>query len=58
MPSSADLFGTLDEAYSGKESNGPRRKYYRITQKGREYLQDSVSDWRTISRIVSEIGIR
>lgn len=48
----------LTEAYYGKESNGPRRKYYRILDKGRESLQKSIDDWRNIQFIVNEIGIK
>ena len=31
------------EIYYGNESNGPQRKYYRITEEGREYLEDRKS---------------
>ena len=45
------------EAYYGKESNGPQRKYYRITEKGREYLDNSIKSWRQIRNAVESLGI-
>lgn len=45
------------EIYYGEESNGPQRKYYRITEKGKKYLEDSVESWRQIRDIVGELGI-
>jgi len=41
----------------GQESNGPTRKYYRITKKGYEVLDNNIESWRRIRRIVEEIGI-
>lgn len=43
--------------YYGMESNGPQRKYYTITEKGREHLQHSIEDWVQLKDIVKEIGI-
>lgn len=48
----------LTEAYYGQVSNGPRRKYYRILDKGRESLKKSITDWKNIMLIVEEIGIK
>ena len=48
----------LTEVYYGQVSNGPQRKYYRILDKGRENLQNSIIDWKNISIIVNEIGIK
>ena len=45
------------ETYFGKESNGPKRKYYRITEIGRKKLEDDVDSWKRINDIVSIIGI-
>ncbi len=45
------------ETYLGDTSNGPPRKYYRITEAGRAYLQACVSDWKKLCRTVNEIGI-
>ena len=48
----------LTEVYYGQVSNGPQRKYYRILDKGRKNLQNSIIDWKNISIIVNEIGIK
>lgn len=45
------------EIYFGETSNGPRRKYYRITEKGKQYLEESVEEWRQLKRNVQEMGI-
>jgi PadR family transcriptional regulator PadR len=45
------------EVYYGTTSNGPKRKYYRITSEGKKYLDTCINDWTKIKRIVSEIGI-
>jgi PadR family transcriptional regulator PadR len=47
----------LTESYYGQVSNGPKRKYYRILEKGRESLKESIADWNNILAIVKEIGI-
>jgi len=41
----------------GEESNGPTRKYYGITEAGREVLHDSIESWKRIRATVEEIGI-
>jgi len=33
------------------------RKYYRITEKGRETLRESIDRWKEICAAVAEIGI-
>jgi PadR family transcriptional regulator PadR len=45
------------ETYLGDTSNGPPRKYYRITETGKSYLKSCVEDWKRLSRTVNEIGI-
>lgn len=45
------------EIQYGKESNGPRRKYYHITLLGEKYLSDSKEDWKNLIRIIKEISI-
>lgn len=47
----------LAEVYFGQESNGPRRKYYRITEQGKVRLSDSILDWERIKNVVSDIGV-
>ena len=45
------------DIYYGNESNGPQRKYYRITEEGREYLESLIQSWREIKNIVESLGI-
>ncbi len=37
----------LIESYCGNESQGGGRKYYKITQLGKENYEKSLSDWKT-----------
>ncbi|MDR0857848.1 MAG: PadR family transcriptional regulator [Oscillospiraceae bacterium] len=50
-----------DEGYLqvtlGAESKGPTRKYYGITDSGREYLENAIRDWRNIKSVIRAIGI-
>lgn len=46
------------ETYTGGQSNGPQRKYYRITTAGREALGRSIADWIALTDTVRELGIR
>ena len=39
-------------AYWGTESHGGRRKYYAITEEGKELLKTFIHDWRHMSSIV------
>lgn len=41
----------------GVESNGPTRKYYKITNTGHDVLKNSINSWKRIRDIVEEIGI-
>lgn len=45
------------ETYFGEGSNGPRRKYYRITQQGKGYLEQCIENWQGMIRAVRDIGI-
>lgn len=47
----------LTELYYGDDSGGPKRKYYQITEKGKVYLNQSVSDWKEIKLRVKNLGI-
>lgn len=38
-------------------SNGPQRKYYKITQKGNLLLEDNIAEWSNLVKIVGDIGI-
>ncbi|MDF2538874.1 MAG: putative transcriptional regulator [Herbinix sp.] len=45
------------EIYMGQVSGGPVRKYYKITENGIKYLNDSVTDWNNINEIIHIIGV-
>ena len=45
------------ETYMGDVSGGPARKYYRITESGREYLASSINEWRDLIAAVEMTGI-
>lgn len=47
----------LTDMYYSEISHGPKRKYYRITDKGSEILNEYISSWKEIEKIFSEIGI-
>lgn len=38
-------------------SNGPPRKYYRLTESGKESLQISKNEWNNLLDIIKKIGI-
>lgn len=46
------------EIYYGPTSRGPRRKYYRITVKGKDYLDQTMNEWKVILQAVNQLGIR
>lgn len=45
----------LVEAYWGDESQGGRRKYYRITDAGRAVFRRNVSAWRATRDIIDQL---
>ena len=45
----------LVEASWGDETQGGRRKYYRITDAGRAVYQQNVSDWTATQRIINTL---
>lgn len=47
----------LTDMYYSEISHGPKRKYYRITDKGNEILNEYISSWKEIEKIFSEIGV-
>ncbi len=46
------------DTYQGSESNGPVRKYYRLTDDGRERLAQMAADWRNLREILEKLGIQ
>ena len=45
------------ETYLGDASNGPPRKYYRITDTGKVYLKSCIDDWKQLNQTINQIGI-
>ncbi len=43
------------ECFSKDESNGPPRKYYRLTPEGQKYLERCCNDWKYIQDAVTII---
>jgi len=42
-------------SYWGDESQGGRRKYYRITEKGKELYRQNKADWEFAKRILNKL---
>lgn len=45
----------LIESYWGDESQGGRRKYYRITELGKETYKKSLSAWKTARELIDKL---
>ena len=43
------------ESYWGDETQGARRKYYRITGKGRDVFEQNMRDWRFTQKIINDL---
>lgn len=52
-----DKEGAAD-TFQGSESNGPARKYYRLTDEGRDRLAQMAADWRSLREIMTKLGIQ
>ncbi len=46
------------EQYEGKISDGPTRKYYRITPKGIEKRDALLREWRRLRDTLSALGVK
>lgn len=46
------------DTFQGSESNGPARKYYRLTDEGRDRLSQMAADWRSLREIMTKLGIQ
>lgn len=42
-------------AYLAESNEGPPRKYYQLTNTGKDYLESLVSEWKHFSKSVNEI---
>lgn len=45
------------DTFQGSQSNGPVRKYYRLTEEGRAQLSAMTEDWRNLLVIMQRLGI-
>ena len=45
------------ECYTGQISGGPPRKYYYITQTGKEKLDIDLNEWRELTNSLKKLGI-
>ena len=45
------------ESYTGETSGGPTRKYYRITDVGKERLEKMRSEWQEMLDALKSLGI-
>ena len=45
------------DIYYGKESGGPKRKYYKITECGLKTLENNIADWNKLKEIVTQLGM-
>ncbi|MCL2208977.1 MAG: PadR family transcriptional regulator [Treponema sp.] len=42
-------------SYWGDETQGARRKYYKITEKGRKALDQGLKDWQFTQKVISSL---
>ncbi|MCI6813119.1 MAG: PadR family transcriptional regulator [Lachnospiraceae bacterium] len=45
----------LVSCYEGSKSEGPPRKYYQITNRGKEYLCQRMAEWKHIQQIQQKL---
>ena len=45
------------EQYVGETSDGPARKYYRLTDQGRDKLSALLERWRSLTGALARLGI-
>lgn len=50
-----ELSGALQASWR-EGDRGPRRRYYRLTDKGRGLLADSRAEWRAFARVVDRVA--
>ncbi|MCH4888462.1 PadR family transcriptional regulator [Acidaminobacter sp. JC074] len=43
------------EVYTGEVTKGPKRKYYRLTEIGKERLVQYEKEWKALNKIIDEI---
>lgn len=45
----------LLKSHWGRGKDGPRRKYYTVTEAGSTYLEEILYDWRSVLKMVEDI---
>lgn len=43
------------QSYWGSETQGGRRKYYHITDSGKTFLENALSEWLSAQRIINQL---
>jgi PadR family transcriptional regulator PadR len=46
------------ESLFGNETNGKRRTYYRLTEKGREYYREKCEEWQLTKEVVEHFILK
>lgn len=46
------------ESYTGQTSDGPARKYYRLTEQGRRQLGRRLDEWQRLCQTMAAMGIK
>ena len=46
------------ESFSGNETNGKRRTYYRVTPEGMEYYEEKCKEWEVTKEVIDKFIVR
>ena len=46
------------DTFQGSVSHGPVRKYYRLTDEGRQRLDRMAADWRRLREVAEHLGLQ
>ena len=46
------------EQYMGETSDGPARKYYRLTPRGADRYGELLQQWRALKEALTELGVK
>lgn len=46
------------ESYAGHTSEGPTRKYYRLTPLGRLHREELLAEWRHYCALLADLGLK
>ena len=46
------------ESFSGNESNGKRRTYYRVTPEGMVYYEEKCKEWEVTKEVIDKFIVR